>query len=93
MPIKRPKGRNKNYQTDLLNQQESCRGVFGSKKVENQEGLDIDCVGYLLGDVLGVIIGISVGKYGVDKVGRWLGRILGTVLNTKCGYCEGFSLY
>ena len=40
----------------------SCWGLY-FKNIYNQEGLlDGDCVVYLLGFVLGVIIGISVGK-------------------------------
>ena len=40
------------------------------KNIENQEGLlDGDCVGSLLGVVICVTIGISVGKPDGDKVG------------------------
>ena len=45
-------------------------GFSLNKKLENQEGLlDGDCVGSLLGFVMVVIIGISVGKPYGDKVG------------------------
>ena len=43
-------------------------GFTLGKKLENQEGLlDGDCVGSLMDVVLGVIIGISVGKHDGDK--------------------------
>ena len=55
--------------------------------------LDGDCVGYLLGVVMGGIIGISVGKTDVDKVCYLIVIIIGTILNTELVNCKGFSLY
>ena len=52
--------------------------------------LDGDCVGSLLVVVLGVIIGISVGKPDGDKLGCLIGRIIVTVLNKELGNCDGF---
>ena len=43
--------------------------------------------------MLGLIIGISVVKPDVDKVGCWLERTIVTVINTELGNCEFFSLY
>ena len=64
------------------------------EKNENQDALLYgDCVEFLLGVVLDVIIDISVGKPDGDKVGCWLGRIIGSLINTELGNCEGFSLY
>ena len=47
----------------------------------------------MLGVVLVVIIGISVGKPDGDTLVCWIVIILGTVLNKELGNCEGFSLY
>ena len=44
--------------------------------------LDGDCVGYLLGAVMGTIIVFSVGKPDGDKVRCCLGKITGTLLTT-----------
>ena len=55
--------------------------------------MDGECVLYLLGVVLGIIIGISMVKHDGDKVECWLGRILGALLNTELGNCEYFFLY
>ena len=56
---------------------------FAHEKNDNQEVLlDGDCVGYLLGVVLCVSIGISLGKPDGDKVGYSLVIVLETVLNT-----------
>ena len=54
----------------LLGLCDSFLMVFAlGKKIANQEGLlEGDCVGSLLGVVLRVIIGISVGKPDSDKV-------------------------
>ena len=46
-----------------------------------------------MGFVLGLIIGISVGKPDGDKLFFWIGILLGALLNTELGNCEGFSLY
>ena len=43
--------------------------------------LDGDCVGYLMGVVLGAILEKSVGKFDGYKFGCLLGRILGTPCN------------
>ena len=59
--------------------------------MDKQEGLlDGDYVGSLLVILLGVIIGISVGKPDSEKVGCWLGRILVRVINIEIGNREGF---
>ena len=36
-----------------------------------------DCVGHILGSVLGIFVGKSVDKPDIDKVGCWFGRIIG----------------
>ena len=76
LSIRSPKGRNGNWQTALFNRKEIRGVIFWSKKLDNQECLDGDCVVFLMGDVMGVIIGTSVVKPDGDKVGCWHGRIL-----------------
>ena len=56
----------------------SCWDSHLVKNQYQEYFLDCDCVGSLLGVVLGVIIDISMGKPDDDKVGCWLGRALGT---------------
>ena len=53
----------------MFNRKEIRGVIFWSKKLDNQEVLDGDYVGYILSVVMGIIIGISVGKPDGDKIG------------------------
>ena len=71
-----------------------CWDLHWVKENYYQEGLLYgDCVWFLMGVVLGVIIGNSVGKADDDRAGYWLVIILGKLLKTEPGNFEGFSLY